>query len=88
MGESVSARTDTAFWVSGFNKYGCNRKKRSADVERISALEKENFANPTVATADRLLYARPWKGNTLVGFFVVKSSLAIYIFQKCIHSVF
>ena len=43
--------------IKGVNKYGCNRKKRSADVERISALEKENFANPTVATADRLLGA-------------------------------
>jgi len=56
--------------IKGVNKYGCNRKKRSADeggIERISALEKEYFANPTVATADRLLHARPWKGNTLVG---------------------
>ena len=55
--------------IKGVNKYGCNRKKRSADeggIERISALEKEYFANPTVATADRLLQARPWKGNAVV----------------------
>jgi len=48
------------------------RKKRNvdeADVDsaKISDLEKEYFANPTVETADRLLDARPWKGNTLVG---------------------
>ena len=53
-----------------------------------AALEKEYFANPTVATADRLLHARPWKGNTLVGYFVVTSLLAIYIFQMSVHFVF
>ena len=77
--------------IKGVNKYGCNRKKRSVDeggIERISALEKEYFANPTVATADRLLHARPWKGNTLVGYFVVTSLLAIYIFQMSVHFVF
>jgi len=43
------------------------RKKRSADEAAISDLEEEYFANPTVETADRLLDARPWKGNSLVG---------------------
>jgi len=48
------------------------RKKRNADEAdvdstKISDLEEEYFANPTVETADRLLDARPWKGNSLVG---------------------
>merc|ERR1712126_146018 len=48
------------------------RKKRNADeadvdLTKISDLEEEYFANPTVETADRLLDARPWKGNSLVG---------------------
>merc|ERR1719184_682745 len=46
------------------------RKRRNADEAdsaKISDLEEEYFANPTVETADRLLDARPWKGNTLVG---------------------
>jgi len=46
------------------------RKRRNADEvdsAKISDLEEEYFANPNVETADRLLDARPWKGNTLVG---------------------
>merc|ERR1711972_555797 len=51
---------------------GFVRKKRTAeeadiDEREISTLEQEYFANPTVETADKLLDARPWKGNTLVG---------------------
>jgi len=48
------------------------RKRRTAEEAdmsetEISTLEQEYFANPTVETADKLLDARPWKGNTLVG---------------------
>ena len=51
------------------------RRKRNADeadfdwakiLTKVSELEKEYLANPTVETADRLLDARPWKANTLV----------------------
>ena len=43
------------------------REKRNADeASKMSDLEEEYFANPTVQTADQLLDARPWKGNTLV----------------------
>ena len=51
-------------------KYNSREKRNvdEADVDsaKVSDLEKEYFANPTVETADRLLDARPWKGNTLV----------------------
>merc|ERR1719430_2518877 len=48
------------------------RKRRNADEadidsSKISDLEDEYLANPTVETADRLFDARPWLSNTLVG---------------------
>ena len=55
------------------------RKRRTAeeadmDETEISTLEQEYFANPTVETADKLLDARPWKGNTLVSIIHKKHS--------------
>merc|ERR1712243_151196 len=44
-----------------------NADEANVDSAKISDLEEEYFVNPTVGTADRLLDARPWRGNTLVG---------------------
>lgn len=45
------------------------KQKREAEFDdtRIAELEAEYLGNPTRETALRLLKARPWEGNTLVG---------------------